>query len=107
MAQKLHSQRPGICFARIDFRSHEGHATALSSAAVLTGAVAVLLASIWFLQLRGHDPSIRTVLPFGLAVVAVLAATFTPYPELLSGLICALLLAVEIGVARLTPGPSD
>lgn len=67
----------------------------------------MLLSSIWFLQLREHDRSVRTVVPFGVAVVMVLVSTLTPYPELITGFTCALLLAVEIRVAGLIPGSAD
>lgn len=59
------------------------------------------------LQVREHDRSIRTAAPFGVAVLAVLVSTFTPYPELITGVLCALLLAVEIRLASLTPGSAD
>ena len=93
--------------ARVDYRTHVGHASSLASAAVLTVAAAVLLSSIWFLHLREHDRSVRTAWPFGVAVLAVLTSTLTPYPELITGVVCGLLLAAEIRVAGLTPGSAD
>ncbi len=93
--------------ARVEFRIGESKASGFGSAAVLTVPVAVLLAAIWFLQLRRHDSSLRTVGPFGLAIPAVLASTFSPFPELIVGLVCALLLAVEIRVAGLAPGEQE
>lgn len=90
---------------------HEGEGapdSGLGSALLLSGAVAVLLAGIWFFQVRGHDPGPRTAVPFGVAVLAVLAAAFTPFPEVLTGVVCAGLLAVEIVVAGLAPdGEAD
>jgi hypothetical protein len=90
--------------SRVDFWTHEGHASALVSAATVTGPTAVLLASMWLILLRKERPRFRTALPFGLAVVLILAATFTPVPEVVAGLVCVLLLAVEVRAAGLVGG---
>jgi low temperature requirement protein LtrA len=87
--------------ARVDFWSHQGHVPELASAALVTVSVAVLLAMLWLLHIRHHDASWRTSVPFGAAIIALLVATFVPYPELIAAAICIILLVVEIKVARL------
>ena len=86
---------------RVDYWTHEGHASALVSAATVTVPAAVLLAAIWLLLLR-REPRSTTALPFGVAIVLVLAATLTPVPELVAGVVCAALLAVEVRSAALS-----
>ena len=65
---------------------------------------ALLVAMIWLIQLRGHDASARTAVPFGLAVLLVLAGTLTPVPELVAGLVVAALLVVEVRLAAAAGG---
>ncbi len=91
---------------RVDYWTHEGHASSLASAAMVTVPTALLLAAIWFLLLRQQKPRVATALPFGVAVVLVLAATLTPAPELVAGLICVALLAFEVRAAGLSGGPA-
>lgn len=82
--------------ARVDYWTKEEAATALISGATVTVPVALLLAALWTVHVRCHDASARTLVPFLAAIVLVLATTFTPYPEVLSGIICAILVAVEV-----------
>lgn len=91
--------------ARVDFwtGTAEHPVPALGSAALVTVPVALLLTAMWTLNLRHHDAGLRTLVPFAVAVVAILASTFTPYPELLTGVVCALLVAVEVTFAELGP----
>jgi low temperature requirement protein LtrA len=90
---------------RIDF--WEGHADVheITSSALITVPVAVLLGMIWVLHLRFHDTSWRTVAPFGTAVAAVLASTFAPYTEVITAAVCVLLVIVEVRVASLVGSP--
>jgi low temperature requirement protein LtrA len=88
--------------ARVDFWSgSEHHGSALVTGLAVTVPVAVLLIMLWALHLRHHDGSPRTWAPFLGAVVLILASTATPVPELITGLVLAVLVAVEIRVARL------
>ncbi len=87
--------------ARVDFWTHQEHPSALGSAALVTGPVAVLLVALWLVHLRRHDPSPRTAVPFLGAVLLLIGTTFTPVPELLTGVICALLVVVEVRLAGL------
>ncbi|SDS30165.1 low temperature requirement protein A [Microlunatus soli] len=87
--------------ARVDYWNHEGEVSALGSAALITGAVAILMTALWVLHLRFHDASWRTVVPFAVAVVAVLGSTFTPVPELITAVICIVLLIIEVRFAGL------
>ncbi|MGC0366301.1 low temperature requirement protein LtrA [Rhodococcus sp. 27YEA15] len=81
---------------RVDFWSHEGDQSALVTGAAVTVPVAVLLAAMWLIHIRPHDASARTLVPFSITVAVVLAATFTPVPELIAGLACTALLGVEL-----------
>lgn len=85
--------------ARVDHWNHHGEVPALASGALITVAVAVLLAALWGLHLRFHDATARTVVPFAAAVIIVLASTFTPIPEVITALTCIVLLIIEVRVA--------
>jgi hypothetical protein len=50
---------------------------------------------------------VRTALPFGVAVVLVLAGTLTPVPELVAGVVVAVLLAVEVRLAATDGGTAQ
>lgn len=88
--------------ARIDYWNHSGEVSALSSGALITVAVAVLLIALWSLHLRFHDATVRTVVPFAVAVLAVLASTFTAAPEAITAVVCILLLIFEVRFAALS-----
>jgi low temperature requirement protein LtrA len=89
---------------RVDFYEHKAHVSGLTSAAFVTVPVAVFLAALWLVVVRMHDSTPRTSGPFGLAVAAVIASTWTPRPELAAGVICVLLLVTEV---RLTSESED
>ncbi|HEY9290325.1 MAG TPA: low temperature requirement protein A, partial [Microlunatus sp.] len=86
---------------RIDYWNQDGHVSARASGALVTVSIAVLLAMIWVLHLRYHDSSWRTLLPFGSAILIILAGTFTPVPELVAAAACVALLIIEVRVAHL------
>lgn len=88
--------------ARVDFWTSHTDGSGVITGAALTIPVAVLLASLWCIHIRHHDSTPRTLVPFTVAIVAVLAGTFTPVPELVAGLVCAALLASQLVVARTT-----
>lgn len=91
---------------RAEYWSQPTEISALATAAAVTIPVAVLMVALWFLQLRRHDPSLRAGLPFAVAVALVLAATFTPVPELFAGLVVVALVVTEVRqVARTSPTP--
>jgi len=92
---------------RVDYWTHEGHASSLVSAALVTVPTATLLAAIWLILLRRERPLGRTLLPFSVALVLILATTFTPLPEVAAGLVCAALLAVEVRTAALVEPRAD
>jgi low temperature requirement protein LtrA len=85
--------------ARVDYWTHHSEVPGWVSAAAVTAPTAVLLTALWLISLRQHDPSARTIVPFGAAVVLILLSTVTPWPEILAGLVCACLVAVEVRVA--------
>jgi low temperature requirement protein LtrA len=87
---------------RAEYWTHPEEISGLISAAAVTVPIAVLLAALWFIQLRRHDPSMRAGLPFAAAIVLVLATTFTEVPEVLAGLVLAALVVVEVRLAATT-----
>jgi low temperature requirement protein LtrA len=87
---------------RAEYWSRPGDISALASAGAVTVPIAVLLATLWFIQLRRHDPTFRAALPFAVAIVLVLAATSTVIPEVLAGLVLAALVVVEVRLTART-----
>ena len=90
--------------ARIAYYGHHAEVTDLVSSAFVTGPVAAAFAALWVVNVRLHDPTIRTAGPFGLAILACVGVTFVPFSELWVGLISVALLAVEL---RLTAETAD
>jgi low temperature requirement protein LtrA len=89
---------------RVDYWTHEGHVSALGSAALVTVPTATLLSAMWLILLRHERPLAPTLVPFGAAVLVILGGTFSPLPEVLAGVACAVLLAVEVRTAAVTAG---
>ncbi len=90
--------------ARIDYYSDHAEVSDLVSSAFVTGPVALALSALWIVNIRLHDSSARTAVPYGVAILAAVAVTFVPYPEVWVGLIAVALLAVEL---RLTADNTD
>ncbi|MDN5725459.1 MAG: low temperature requirement protein A [Propionibacteriales bacterium] len=82
--------------ARVGYWTGEGENIGTASGLLVTVPVAILLVAIWLLLVRQHDDTVRTWLPFALATVATLASNLTPYPELITGVVCAALVAVDL-----------
>jgi low temperature requirement protein LtrA len=91
--------------ARVDYYSDHAEVSGLVSSAFVTGPVAAALAALWVVSIRLHDPSARTAVPFGAAILAAGAVTFVPLSEVWVGLICAALLAVELRLTSEEPSP--
>ncbi|KAA1380787.1 low temperature requirement protein A [Aeromicrobium fastidiosum] len=89
--------------ARIAFYGHHAEVSDVVSSAFVTGPVAAALAALWLVNVRLHDASARTAVPFGAAIVAAVAVTFVPVSELWVGLICVALLAVEVWLTTRAP----
>jgi low temperature requirement protein LtrA len=89
---------------RIDFYGHHSGVSDLTSSLLVTVPVAVFLTTLWAVCVRIHDSSARTWLPFVLTVVAVIASSWTPRPELAAGVLCALLLSVELRLTLSSEG---
>jgi low temperature requirement protein LtrA len=89
---------------RAEFWTHPEEIPKLASAGAVTVPIAVLMAALYVIQLRPHDPSVRAALPFAIAIVLVLLTTMTDFPELLAGLVVVALLVTELRqVARVSP----
>ena len=86
--------------ARVEYYEHHADVSDLVSSAFVSAPVAGFLAALWFITVRLHDPSARTVVPFAAALVAILALTWLPYTELWVGLVMTALLAVELLLTR-------
>jgi low temperature requirement protein LtrA len=90
---------------RAEYWTHPEEIPRLASAAAVTVPIAVLMAALYLIQLRQHDPSRRAGLPFLIAIALVLVCTFSALPELLAGLVLAALLVTELRqVARTSAG---
>lgn len=90
--------------ARVDHYTDHSRASELASAYALAIPVAVLLCGLYFLRFREHDPSLPTVAPIFAAAVLVLVVAVLPVPEVLIGIVLAILVATELlnpeGVGR-------
>ncbi|MEV7398371.1 low temperature requirement protein A [Aeromicrobium sp. NPDC092404] len=82
--------------ARVDHYTHHSEASDLVSSAFVTGPGAAFLVALWIVNVRLHDASMRTALPFAAGAVAMVAVTFVPYSELWAGLIGLAVLVTEI-----------
>ena len=86
--------------ARVAFYDDHAEVSDTVSAAFVTVPVAVLLAALWVVSIRLHDPTWRTAGPFAVAVVVVLAVTVVPWSELWVGLVVVALLVAELRLSR-------
>lgn len=90
--------------ARVDHYTHHSDAGGVESAYVLAVPVAVLLCGLYALRLRQHDRTWRTAAPLFVAAAFVLLAALTPVPEVVIGMILAVVVAIELlnpaGVGR-------
>jgi low temperature requirement protein LtrA len=86
--------------ARVEFYEHHADVSDLVSSAFVTGPVAAFLAALWFIGVRLHDASARTVVPFSAAIVVILALTWVPYTELWVGGVLTTLLVIELVLTR-------
>ena len=59
----------------------------------------MFLLALWIIVVRMHDPSVRTWGPFLAAIVAILASVAVPATVLVTGLVCVVLLVVELRIA--------
>ena len=86
--------------ARVEHYEHHAAVSDIVSSAFVAGPVAAFLAAWWFVCVRLHDASARTVVPFTAAIVAVLALIWVPYTELWVGFVMTALLVVELVLTR-------
>jgi low temperature requirement protein LtrA len=86
--------------ARVEY--HEDHAKVsdIVGSAFVAVPVAAFLAASWFVCIRLHDASARTIVPFTAAIVVILALIWVPFTELWVGLVMTILLAVELYLTR-------
>lgn len=92
--------------ARVDYWTDHGEGSSLVTGAAVTIPVAVILAALWFIHVRLHDASMRTLAPFSAAIAVVLGGTLTAVPELVAGLACAALLVAELILTEREPSPA-
>ncbi|KRF13784.1 low temperature requirement protein A [Nocardioides sp. Soil797] len=86
--------------ARVDYYDHHTEVGDLVTSAAVTIPTIMFLVALWAVHIRLHDSSVQTWGPFAAVIVALAGITFVPYSELWAGLICCVLLAVELGLAR-------
>lgn len=82
--------------ARTEYRLHPEEFSERITAAALSVPVAILLVALWLIQLRSHDRSLIRAAPVLGAVVLILASTFAPWTELVTGLVLAALVSVQV-----------
>ena len=86
--------------ARVEHYEHHAAVSDIVSSAFVSGPVAAFLAAWWFVCVRLHDASARTLVPFSVAIAAVLALILVPYTELWVGFVMTALLVVELVLTR-------
>ncbi|MGF7234026.1 MAG: low temperature requirement protein A [Frankia sp.] len=87
----------------LDRVTHHSEVSRAWAGACVTIPVALFLMSVWALHVRPH-PGRATHLPLYLgAILATLAATFTPVPVLVAGLVPAALVAASVILADREP----
>jgi low temperature requirement protein LtrA len=86
--------------ARVEYYEEHADVSDIVSSAFVAAPMAAFLVASWFVGIRLHDASARTVVPFSAAIVAILALIWVPYTELWVGLVMAALLAIELYLTR-------
>ena len=86
--------------ARVEYYEAHAKVSDIVSSAFVAAPVAAFLAASWYVGIRLHDASARTIVPFSVAILAVLALIWVPYTELWVGLVMATLLTVELYLTR-------
>jgi low temperature requirement protein LtrA len=86
--------------ARVEYYEDHAKVSDIVSSAFVAAPVAAFLAASWFVCIRLHDASARTLVPFTAAIVATLVLIWVPYTELWVGLVMTTLLAVELVLTR-------
>ncbi|MFI2779803.1 low temperature requirement protein A [Streptomyces sp. ALB3] len=84
-----------------------GHLSDRAAAATFTVPVAVFITLVWLLHHRREELRSRNDLIHPVAVLAVLAMTFTPVPVLGTGIVAAALVAATLVVAARARGGAD
>ncbi|MFJ4840991.1 low temperature requirement protein A [Streptomyces sp. NPDC088746] len=84
-----------------------GHLSDHAAAATFTVPVAIFITLVWLLHHRADELRSRNDLIHPVAVLAVLAMTFTPAPVLATGLVAAALVAATLVVAARARGGAD
>ncbi len=88
--------------ARVEYYEHYADVSDIVSSAFVSVPVGAFLVASWFICVRLHDASARTMVPFAVAIVASLALIWVPYTELWVGFVMSALLAVELVLTRET-----
>ena len=86
--------------ARVEYYEDHAKVSDIVSSAFVAAPVAAFLAASWFVCIRLHDASARTLVPFTAAIAAIMVLIWVPYTELWVGLVMTLLLTVELILTR-------
>jgi low temperature requirement protein LtrA len=86
--------------ARVEYYEHHAEVSDMVSSAFVTVPVVTFLAAWWFVCVRLHDASARTVAPLAAGIVVIGALTWLPYTELWVGPVMVLLLVGELVLTR-------
>jgi low temperature requirement protein LtrA len=79
----------------IDQATHHSELSDTGAALAVTVPVAIYITAVWALHVRDKDPGPLRFVTGPAAVALTLAATFTPEPVLVTGLVLAVVVAVE------------
>ncbi|MDN5855521.1 MAG: low temperature requirement protein A [Actinomycetia bacterium] len=82
--------------ARVDYYTDHSEVSGIASAYTIAVPVAVLLCGLYYLRLRQHDRTWRTVTPIFAAALLVLVVAALPAPELFIGIVLVGLVVTEL-----------
>jgi low temperature requirement protein LtrA len=85
----------------VDHATGQTHLGASAAAAAVTVPVAVFLCTLWLLHIRPHRAGLWHSILIPASAAVILAATFVPWPVLLTGLVAMSLVTVSVVLAAL------
>lgn len=83
----------------VDHAIGHGELSDAAAAAAVTIPVAVFLCTLWVLHIRPHHAPLYHAILMPAAAGAILAASFSPWPLFVSGLICSALVAISVALS--------
>lgn len=84
----------------IEQATHHTEITGITAAASVTIPAAVYLIMLWLIHIRPHEPGVKYSSFYLIGSLFILAATYSPWPILLTGLSAAILVIIFIIIAH-------